>query len=318
MINSGTRAHWALLAALLPAVAFAQDKPAPTVAIPGVVAAGTAVEVIKEGFDGTEGPVPQADGSVLFTENRANRIVRIAPDGSAAPWLSPTGAANSLALNSKGEVIAALTEKAGIGVLKPDAAPRVLVTEFEGKPFNRPNDLVAGKLGQIYFTDPGVAPAAGEAPKPTAVYLLSAAGKLTRLADNIRRPNGIALSPDERTLYVANTGGEWVLAFDLDAKGAVTGRREFARLAGFRETETGPSSGADGLAVDAQGRLYVASTAGVQVFSAHGEALGIIVLPKAPQNLAFAGKDRSLLYVVGRGSVYRIATLTRGPERAGK
>lgn len=313
----GRNLSWALLVSLLPATAVAQDKPAPTSAIAGVVAAGTAIEIVKEGFDGTEGPLPQADGGVLFTENRANRIVRVKPDNSTEVWLSPSGGANALALTGKGEIVAALTEKPGIGVLKPGEAPRILVTEFEGKPFNRPNDLVAGGHG-IYFTDPGVSPAAGEAPKPTAVYHLAADGKLKRIADDLRRPNGIALSPDERTLYVANTAGEWVVAFDLDAKGAVTARRDFAKLAGFRQTDTGPSSGADGLAVDETGRLYVASTAGVQVFSPRGEALGVIALPKAPQNLAFAGKDRSALYVVGRGSVYRIATQTRGPQRSGK
>ncbi len=304
----GRKVSWTLLLALLPALALAQAKPVPTPAIAGVVAAGAAIEIVKEGFDGTEGPLPQADGSLLFTENRANRIVRITPDNSSEVWLSPSGAANSLAVTSKGEIVAALTEKPAIGVLNPAGAPRVLVSEFEGKPFNRPNDLVAGSHG-IYFTDPGTSPAAGEAPQPTAVYHLAVDGKLKRVADDIRRPNGIALSPDERTLYVANTAGEWVVAFDLDAKGVVTGRHDFAKLAGFRQTDNGPGSGADGLAVDEKGRLYVASTAGVQVFSPRGEALGIIVLPKAPQNLAFAGKDRSTLYVVGArlGLPYRHA-----------
>ncbi len=318
MSKAGIGPGWAMVTVLLSGAVFAQDKPGTTPAISGVVVAGTAIEIVKEGFDGTEGPLPQADGSLLFTENRANRVVRVAPDGSTSVWLAASGGANALAVNSKGEIVAALTEKPAIGVLKKDAAPKVLAQEFEGKPLNRPNDLTAGRLGQIYFTDPGVAAAAGEAPKPTAVYQLAADGKLTRIADDIRRPNGIALSPDERTLYVANTAGEWVLAFDLDSKGAVKAKRDFAKLAGFRQTETGPSSGADGLAVDDKGRLYVATTAGVQVFSPRGEALGIIVLPKAPQNLAFAGKDRSALYVVGRGSVYRIATQTRGPQRAGK
>jgi gluconolactonase len=241
----------------------------------------------------------------------------VAPDGSTKVWMESTGGANALALAPSGEILAALTGKPGIGVVKPGAAPRVLVDGFEGKPFNRPNDLVASSRGDVYFTDPGVS-TPGEAPPPTAVYHFTADGRLARVADDIRRPNGIALSPDERTLYVANTAGEWVIAFELDGRGTVKGRRDFARLAGFRQAENGPSSGADGLAVDEHGRLYVATSVGVQVFSPRGEALGVIVFPKAPQNLAFAGKDRSTLYVVGRGSVYRLATETRGAQRAGK
>lgn len=304
------------------AIAFAGAASAETLtvanAIPGVLRAGAVIEVVKEGFDGTEGPLPQADGSLLFTENRAGRIVRIAPDGSTSVWLEQSGGANALALTPKGEVVAALTAEPGIGIVKAGAAPRVLASSFEGQSFNRPNDLVAGRLGQVYFTDPGANAVAGEASQPVAVYQLNADGRVQRIAAEVGRPNGIALSPDERRLYLADTLGEWVLAFDVDADGAVSGQRRFARLIGYRQSETGPRSGADGLAVDAEGRVYVASSAGVEVFSPRGEALGVLELPKAPQNLAFAGSNRDTLYVVGRGSVYRVATLTRGPDRPGK
>lgn len=287
--------------------------------IPGVLKAGTVIEVVQEGFDGTEGPLPQADGGLLFTENRAGRIIRVAPDGTTSVWLEATGGANSLALNSKGEIIAALTEKPAIGIVKAGEAPRILVSEFEGKPFVRPNDLVVGRLGQVYFTDPGTTPGPGEpVAKPVDIFHVTADGRVRKIAADVLRPNGIALSPDERTLYVANTAGEWVVAFEVDAQGNVGRQRNFAKLAGVQPSDTGPRSGADGLAVDAEGRVYVASNPGVQVFSAQGEALGTIVLPKQPQNLAFAGKDRSVLYVVGRGSVYWLQTLTKGPARPGK
>jgi gluconolactonase len=311
----------AAMAATIAAVAAepgAAGSPTVTPAIAGVVAAGTAVVEVKDGFEGTEGPLPQADGSLLFTENRANRIVRVATDGSTSTWLTPSGAANALALTPKGEVVAALTDQPAIGVLSQGTAPQVLARDYEGKPFLRPNDLIASKLGHVYFTDPGAAPAAGAPLPPAAVYRVGADGKLTRIANDIPRPNGVALSPDERRLYVANTLGEWLLAFDLDAQGAVKGRSDFARLATPAAADGTKAGGADGIAVDEAGRVYVATTLGVQVFSPEGKALGIIALPKAPQNLAFSGKDRSVLYVVGRGSVYRIQTLTHGPHRAGK
>jgi gluconolactonase len=103
------------------------------------------------------------------------------------------------------------------------------------------------------------------------------------------------------------------------ADGSVHGRRNFAHLAGgLRQTPNGPSSGADGLAVDSAGRLYVATTIGVQVFDVHGAPLGTVVLPKQPQNLAFAGEHKRALFVVGGGTVYRIPILARGFSRRAK
>jgi gluconolactonase len=306
------------------AATTAAETPAVVAAdIAGVVQAGTPITLVKDGFGGSEGPLPQADGSLLFAENTAGRITRVTSDGSVSVWMAASGGANALAVTSKGEIVATLTTgKPGIGVVKPGAEARVLVSEFQGTAFSRPNDLVTGKLGQIYFSDPASAGAAGAAPKRSAVYQLTAAGELLLVADDIERPNGVALSPDERRLYVANTAGDWVIAFDLDRKGRVTGRSRFAQLAlpvpANAQAAPGTASGADGMAVDIRGRLYVATTLGVQVFSSRGAALGIIALPRQPQNLAFAGKDRATLFVVGRGAVFRIDTRTRGPRRAGK
>jgi gluconolactonase len=283
-----------------------------TPTIDGVVAAGTAIELIKEGFQGTEGPIALPDGSVIFTEAQINQITRIGADNSIAPYLQNTNGANALAFNSAGELIAVQTTKPGIAVLAPAGRERVLVDKFEGVPLNRPNDLVVDKSGGVYFTDPGPRPEPAQPAPKTAVYYLPVKGSLQLLATDIGRPNGIQLSPDEKTLYIANTYGEHVLAYSVNQQGSVGNRRNFAKLAGVTKTETGITSGADGLAVDAKGRLYVASAAGIQVFDAKGAALGTIPLPKAPQNLAFAGEGKRTLYVVGRGSAYRIAVLTPG------
>jgi gluconolactonase len=299
----------------LPAVAQTQTTPVTTPAIAGVVAADTRIELIREGFTGTEGPLGLPDGNFLFTETQANRITRVMPDGSVAPYLEETNGANGLALNRDGDLVAVQVLQPRVGIVHPPERRKVLAEQFEGAPFGRPNDLVLDRQGQVYFTDSGaVAKPDQPKPAPPAVYRITAQGALQRLAHDIERPNGIQLSPDEKTLYVANTAGEHVLAYDIGADGKLGPRRNFAKLTGWRQTETGPSSGADGLAVDAKGRLYVASTAGVQVFTPTGEALGVIPLPKAPQNLAFAGTDKKTLYVVGRGAAYRIAVLTPGFE----
>jgi gluconolactonase len=292
---------------------------ATTPAIAGIVNAGTPILLVKEGFEAVEGPLRDTDGSLLFTNNQAGRVLRATEDGTISTWLEAPYGANALARTPQGEIVATVLKAPAIAVLQPGGEPRVLADKYAGKPFNRPNDLVVDKRGNIYFTDP-ISPGTTAADiLPSSVYQLAADGKLMLVTSNIPRPNGLALSPDERTLYVANTSGEWILAYTLDGKGSVTTRRDFAKLA-TPPAQGGapPASGADGLAVDEKGRLLVATALGVQVFTDKGEALGIIALPKQPQNLAFAGKNRNVLYVVGRGAVYRIATQTRGPNRPGK
>lgn len=287
----------------------------PTIA--GVVAAETPVEFIRDGFKGTEGPLGLPDGSLVFTETQASRITRIAADGAISTFLENSNGANGLGINPRGELVGVQVNDTRVGVILPVERARTLADNFGGLPFGRPNDLVVDRKGGVYFTDSGINVPAGQA-APTkavagpAVYYITPDGALKRLADDIERPNGIQLSPDEKTLYVANTLGEYVLAYAVEADGTVGRRRNFARLAGWLKGDNGYASGADGLAVDAAGRLYVASNVGIEVFSPVGEALGIISLPRKPQNLAFAGPDKKSLYVVGRGAAYRVAVLTPG------
>ncbi len=307
---------------VLPA-ASALAAPAVTPGIAGVVQAGTPIQLIKEGFQGTEGPLSLPDGSLIFTETQANRITRIATDGSTSVFVEGSNGSNGLGFTPNGDLYAVQVLKPRVGIVFPDPKVRTLADKYEGKPFARPNDLVVDKGGNVYFTDSGAnPPPAGQAtPAPAtppvetakpAVYRISKQGDLKRLAADIERPNGIQLSPDEKVLYVANTFGEYLLAYDLQPDGSVGTRRNFARLDGWRKTDTGGTSGADGIAVDDAGRVYVATNTGIQIFSAKGEALGTIALPKQPQNLAFAGEDKKTLYVVGRGAVYRFPVLTAG------
>lgn len=295
--------------------------PATAPMILGVVSAGTPVELLADGFETVEGPLPQLDDGLLFTNSRLNRVMRLAPDGRLSVWFEGPGAANALTRTPEGDIVATMTESRMVAVLQPGQPPRPLVGDYQGTQFNRPNDVIADSRGNIYFTDTASATPAGGT-LPAAVYQITRKGKLVRIVQGVERPNGVALSPDERTLYLANTAGEWVIAIALDRDGDAKKARNFARLVMPPPAPAGAppvtGSGADGIAVDEKGRLYVATAVGVQVFSDEGEAMGIITLPKQPQNLAFSGPGRHSLYVVGRGSVYRIQMLTRGPQRTGK
>lgn len=313
------------------------NKKTVTPEIPGVVKGGTLVNVVREGFQGTEGPAVIKDGSILFTENRAGNLVKIAANGTISTYLSNSGGANALAVGANGEVYAVDTATGSIGVVQLEPTKKLITVGPKGRGFVRPNDFARSSSGNFYVSDPGavqraqqaersraagqngVVQAAAVPPQPvapikTGFYWVNPRGKVTLVADDIAFPNGVALSPDEKTVYVADTAGEALIAFAVNADGSLTGRRDFAKLAGVKNGR----SGADGIAVDRDGRVYVATNAGVEVLDATGAALGVIKVPRKPQNLAFGGPDRSRLFVVGGGSVFRIQTLTKGPDRLGK
>jgi gluconolactonase len=271
-------------------------------AIPGVVAAGTPVTVIKEGFQGTEGPITLPDGSLIFTNPGANQISKIDKDGNVSVFLENTNGSNGLAFDSKGRLISTQTAagQERIGVIYPKGSEATLAEKF-----GRPNDLVVNKAGGIYFTAPGASP---------AVFYIPPGGAPIKVNEDIENPNGIQLSRDEKTLYVNNTRGEYMLAFDIQADGKLGNKRNFAQYQGVTKNEKGVTSGADGIAIDSEGRVYAAinSTGGVQVFSPEGKHLGTIPTSLGAQNLAFAGPDKKTLYIVGRGAAFKVELQAQG------
>ncbi len=270
--------------------------------IPGVVAAGTPVAVIKEGFQGTEGPITLPDGSLIFSNPAANQISKIDKDGNVTTFLENTNGSNGLAFDSKGRLITTQTAagQERIGVIYPRGSEATLAEKF-----GRPNDLVVNKAGGIYFTAPGAAP---------AVFYIPPGGAAAKVNEDIENPNGIQLSRDEKTLYVNNTRGEYMLAFDIQPDGKLANKRNFAQYQGVTKNDTGVTSGADGIAIDNDGRVYAAinSTGGVQVFSPEGKYLGTIPTSLGAQNIAFAGPDKKTLYIVGRGAAFKVQMLVAG------
>ena len=260
--------------------------------IPGVVAAGTKVKIVKDGFQSSEGPIAMPDGTTLFTEPGASRVHKIDKNGTITTFLENTDRANGLALDSKGRLIASTA--LSITVLYPKGSEAVLA-----KMPSRPNDLVVDKKDGIYFTLPSN--------KPPAVYYIPAGGTAT-LVGEAPGPHGIQLSPDEKTLYVADSGGEYLVAFDVQPDGKLTNRRNFGKYQGLQS----PESHADGIAVDGEGRVYVGIEPGVQVFDKSGKALGLIPTSQRPQNLAFAGPDKKTLYLTGRSALFSVEMIAQG------
>lgn len=295
-----------------PVVKSPPDTTAPEIS--GVVAGGTKVQLIRDLFQSTEGPIAMPDGSLLFTEQDAGdgRLVKIDKDGHISTFLENTNRTIGLGYDHKGRLIGTQSRIPRVGVLHP--VRTTLAEEFEGVPLVFPNDLVIDKKGGIYFTDQlqtRFRPVPAGRTKPLIFYIRPEDGKLMKVSEEVTSPNGITLSPDEKILYVAN--GPTIAAFDVQPDGTLRNFRQFAALVGLRRNEAGQvQGGADSICMDAAGRVYAATGVGVQVFSPQGQHLGTIPTPLPPQAVAFAGPDKKMLYVVGRGAVYKVAMLAQG------
>jgi gluconolactonase len=260
--------------------------------IPNVIAAGAKWQQAWQGTDNADGIVGTPDGGLLFAQEQPGTVRKLDINDMDSAYVKDTHGAGSLAMDSQGRIIAVqrtctdpgranlpCAEPTKVAIIYPERERRIIADNFQGRPLGRLSDLTVDKRGTVYFTAGGA-------------YYVRPGGQVTSLGENIRG-NGIMLSPDERTLYVTN--GAVILAFDIQPDGAISNRRDFARLEG--------GSG-DGLAVDAAGRLYVASMAGgVQVFSPEGRRLGAIPTPRDALSVGFSGPDKKTLYIVGGGAL---------------
>ena len=292
-------------------------------AIPGVVAAGTHIELVAYPVQGTEGPVRMLDGSgIVFTERNIFHITKVDLSGNRSAFVESAEGANGLGWDSKGRLIAVLRPRSGgerVAAIYPPASAATLADNVDGKPFNALNDLVVGTKDDIYFTD------------TQGIYFLRPGGKAKKVAD-FKNMNGVVLSNDEKTLYANHKDGEYILAFDVQPDGSLKNQRNFGRyksviMPGSPDPQLTEDNGADGMALDAAGRVYTATNVGVEVFSAKGEYLGAIPIGlwggeqnmlRKPQNLTFAGPDRNWLYTVGSNAIYRVQLLAAGIKSRGK
>ena len=281
--------------------------------VPGVVKAGTKIEIVKYGLGGDDAGVGMPDGSVLISTGGG--VGKVDSSGNLTMLVANAQQAAGLAMDSKGRIFAAQYSKK-VSIVYPMDAARTLTDSFDGKPYIRPNDLVVDKKGGVYFTDCYQAQAKPkEGDLPQAVYYIKPDLKtVIRVVDDIARPNGITLSPNGKILYVNDWDGPYLVAYDVQRDGTLKNKRNFGKFTLKQETDTGLVSGADGLCIDSKSDLYSTTPAGVQVFNAKGEHLADIdaPYPMPPQNCGFSGPDKHYLYVVGRGVIYRILTIPAG------
>ncbi len=189
-----------------------------------------------------------------------------------------------------------------ISRIEKDGAHTVLADRFHGKRLNSPNDVVVRSDGMIFFTDPpyGIKPEEKELPFNGAFRLDPESRELSLLVQDFDRPNGLAFSPDERTLYIADTPKRHIRAFEANPDGKLSDSRLFA------EIQSEEPGNPDGMKVDVEGNLYVAAAGGIWIFTSDGEPVGIIRTPERPANCAWGGNDWRTLFITARESLYNI------------
>jgi gluconolactonase len=303
-----------------------------------IVAPDTKPQKLAEGFTFTEGPTWLKGklyySDMYFKDHRAgdwtgsparSRLIVMDPDGK---WrmLSSGMQSNGTIAAKNGNLI--VCDMFGHRVVEVEPSTgrvvRVILDKINGKPIDGPNDLVMDAKGGLYITDPQFTPEEKKSQPGKQVYYVAPDGtaKIVIGPGEYAMPNGVELSPDGKTLYVNNTwlkpGENFVWAYDVADDGSLSNKRQFAKLdltaavMGASKPEDRVDSGADGTAVDTEGRYYVATRTGVQIFMPDGTYAGTIFVPQYPVSITFGGVNNDVLYMVGESSVWSIQTKVHG------
>jgi gluconolactonase len=274
-----------------------------------IVPTGARLEKLWSEGEFTEGPAQGPDGCIYFSDI-GNRIMKFDPaNKKTSEYRKPSGRANGLDFDLEGRLVAAEGANTGgnrrVTLTEKDGKIRILADRWKGKRFNSPNDLTIDRKGRIYFTDPRYV---GDEPREIdveGVYRIDPDGTVTQIISDVPKPNGIILSPDMKTLYLAQSDPgrkQLLLAYVLKEDGTVGAQRVLH--------DFGKNRGIDGMCIDVKGNIYGAAgqgeTGGVYVFDPDGKRLAFIPVPEAPSNCVFGGRDRKMLYVTAGRSLYRI------------
>jgi gluconolactonase len=272
------------------------------------VLATTEAERLATGYGFTEGPLWHPEGFYYFVDIRKSTLNRITPGKAPELVRDSTGEGNGTTFDLKGRLVICEGGNRRVTRWSADGTSEILVDRYEGKRLNRPNDVVCKSDGSLWFTDPGLRVPLEKRELPyAAVYRIAPDGTTSMVVD-CEYPNGLAFSPDERTLYIANTRWtQYIHAVELDANGKVLRRRIFADMSSD-DTDGVP----DGMKVDVEGRVYCTGPGGTWVFAPDGTKLGIIRTPEVPANLCFGGPDLKTLFFTAKTSVYTLRAKVPG------
>lgn len=268
-------------------------------------------ERLATGFVFTEGPLWHADGSLLFVDIRRSQIFKLAPGSAPQLIRENSGESNGMTFDSQGRVVICEMVNRQVTRMESDGSFTVLAGRWDNKRLNRPNDVVGKSDGSLYFTNPGrerLDPAVVDMAF-NSVHRITPDGTVEIVIPHFDYPNGLAFSPDEGLLYVANTRpGQYIMAYDVHADGTVSHGRHFADMSSADATNGVP----DGMKVDREGRVYCTGPGGCWVFAPSGALIGVIRLPEYPANCAWGGPDNQTMFFTANTSIYSLRMKTPG------
>ncbi len=268
-------------------------------------------ERLATGFVFTEGPLWHPDGYLLFVDIRRSQICKLVLGGEPEVIRENSGESNGMTFDSQGRVVICEMVNRQVTRMESDGSYTVLADRWDHKRLNRPNDVVGKSDGSLYFTNPGrerLDPAEVDM-EFNSVHRIRVDGTVESVIPHFDYPNGLAFSPDESVLYVANTRpGQYIQAYDVNADGSVSNARHFADMPSEDATNGVP----DGMKVDVEGRVYCTGPGGCWVFDPSGALLGIIRLPEYPANCAWGGPDNQTMFFTANTSIYSLRMKTPG------
>jgi gluconolactonase len=270
-----------------------------------LIAPGAKLEKLAGDFKFTEGPTADAAGNLFFTDQPNDRIMKWSVDGKLSTFMQPSGRANGMCFDAKGNLIACADEKTELWSIDPSGKVTVLVKDYQGKKLNGPNDVWVRPDGGMYLTDPfykrpwwnySQLPQDGQ----HVYFLATNRRELVRVADDLKQPNGITGTPDGKALFVADIGAGKTYRFDIRPDGSLANKKLVCE------------KGSDGMTIDNEGHLYLTGK-GVMVFDQSGKQIEQIDVPEGwTANVSFGGKERKTLFITASKSLYAIELRVKG------
>ena len=286
----------AVMLAVTPAV-YAADN--------SVIAPGATLEKLAGGFAFTEGPTCDKTGNLFFVDQPNDRIMEWSVDGKLSTFLQPSGYANGMEFDAGGNLIACADEHNALWSITPDKHISILVTNFEGKYLNGPNDVWVAPNGAMYLSDPFYLRkwwdhSTMDLPNEEVFYLSPDRKTLARVTEDLKKPNGITGSPDGKNLFVSDIGAGQTWRYDIQPDGSLTNKTFFC------------AQGSDGMTIDELGNLYLTGH-GVTIYDQTGKRMEHIDVPESwSGNVSFAGKDHRTLFITASKSLYSIQMRVKG------
>ncbi|HUP14400.1 MAG TPA: SMP-30/gluconolactonase/LRE family protein [Niastella sp.] len=272
-----------------------------------IIANGATPQLISRNFSFTEGPAPDKQGNIYFTDQPNNKIWIYKTNGSVALFLDSAGRSNGLYFDKRGNLLSCADEQMQLWSIDKNKKITVLINDLNNKKLNGPNDLWVSPHGDVYFTDPYYQRSWWTRTKPEQeaekVYVLARGSKTpVPVVDSLQRPNGIAGTPDGKYLYVADIKGNKTYRYTINKDGSLSQAQLFV------------SRGSDGITLDNRGNVYLTGK-GVTVFNSQGQQIAHIPIPeKWTANVAFGGKQRNKLFITASEAIYVLDMKVKGVE----